>query len=289
MIREAFLHLRRGGLQALFTALVLAVTLFCFGAFSSGLEFADRVLGLLKSDLTVAVYLEDGVQKFAVEGMLAKLKLWPEVREAAFRDKDAAMQRYRAMMGPESADLFRLLEGNPLPESILVTVDSVAGATRVAERIRKEMSLYVSEICFSADAYDRISALLVLARSVGAAVLAGLLVVAAGAVFMAIALGVDGRREEIEIMLLVGATRFFVGAPYVIEAALLGLAGSLGAIGGLFLLKGALHAFFLAKIPAAAPLVADLPSLQAVAAVLVVGVLLAMAGSLIGLRRRLTA
>lgn len=288
-VREALLQIRRGAAQAAHTVLALAVTLFCLGLFAAGMRFSDRALSLLRDDLRVVVYLEPGVDRVRADAMTLAIRSFPGVRGALFRDRDEAERRFRELMGPQTSDLFRFVGGNPLPESILVTVESSERAAETADRIRRDFPLNAAEVCYSADAYERVASFFALARAAGAALVACLLVVGIGSVVMAVALSVDARSEEIEIMRLVGATRAFIAAPYFVSACLLSLVSSTAAGGALLALRGALARFFAQKAPAIVPLLDGIPDPPLLLGLVLAGLLVAAGGSAVGLLRRLRA
>lgn len=287
ILREALLQLRRGVAQAAFTGLTLSVTLLCLGLFAAGERVTARILDLLRDDLRVVVYLESSVDRVRADAMTLAVRGFPGVRGALFRDREEAGRRFRELMGDEADDLFRFVGGNPLPESILVTVGSREEAVLVADRIRRDFPLNVEEVCFSADAYERVASFLALARSAAAALVALLALVACGAVVMAVALAVDSRREEIEIMRLVGATRAFIAAPYFVAAALTALCAAGVAALALHGLRGALAALFATKAPALVPLLDGIPDARLLAALAATGLAIAALGCALGLARRL--
>jgi cell division protein FtsX len=137
------------------------------------------------------------------------------------------------------------------------------------------------------DAYERLASLLAIARRAGAALVALLLLVGVGAVVMSVALGIDARREEIEIMRLVGATRGFIGAPYVVSSCLVGVAGAFAAAVALAL-RGRARRLSRRRLPRRSRFFRSAGGRRA-AGLLAAGVAVAAGGSPFGPARRLRA
>ncbi len=112
----------------------------------------------------------------------------------------------------------------------------------------------MAEVDYGAAWLERLQALLAGARTAGLALLALLAGGTAVLVSNTLRLAVFARREEIEIMKLVGATDAFVGAPFLIEGALQGLLGGGLAAGALLGLHAALAPRVVAAVGLAAPL-----------------------------------
>ena len=121
---------------------------------------------------------------------------------------------------------------------------------------------------------------------VGLALLALVAVATAILVSNTLRLAVYARREEIEIMKLVGATDGYVGAPILLEGALQGLAGSALAVGALAASAWALLPRLREALPIAARITrADLLPGSLLAALLLGGTALGLVASALSLRR----
>ena len=99
----------------------------------------------------------------------------------------------------------------------------------------------VEDVDFGADKLRLIFAVVEIVRSVGFVVAGILLASALLFVFSTVRFAVYSRREEIEILALMGATPRFIRAPFLIEGATQGLLGSLVAMGLLHALHSELY------------------------------------------------
>ncbi len=214
------------GVNVVATA-TLASALFVAGLMTLVLSNVHARIVQVRSDAPVDVFLEDGVSEAARADLERRLAAIPGVGEVRHVGKDEALRRFRESFGGV-ADLVTDLEANPLPASLEVMLAPRTDGAEVASRIRRDLEREdgVEEIRYDQAWLDRVDALLSLARVGGAGV--ALLVFAAVAFVMAsvLRLAVYARRDEIEIMLLVGATPAFVRGPFLVAGLFHGLVAS---------------------------------------------------------------
>jgi cell division transport system permease protein len=188
-------------------------------------------VGRWKNDLRVSVYLVDGARAADVNAVYAKLAALSGVSRVERVDKDEALRRFRASFA-ELADVTSALGTNPLPASLEVVLDSGPQARDTAQAVGAAVagSAVVEEIRYDQAFLDRIDALLDLARWGGASV--GLVVLSAVAFVVSgvLRLTVYARRDEIDIMHLVGAPPMLVRGPFLVAGVAQGLAGALLAL-----------------------------------------------------------
>jgi cell division transport system permease protein len=141
----------------------------------------------------------------------------------------------------ELGDLGSALDGlpeNPLPPSVEVVPAGSPGPNEVrALASRLGRLSHVVEVDYGREWLDRIEALGRAMRNFGSGALALVLAAALLVVANTIRLAVYARRDEIEIMKLVGATNAYVRTPFLLEGMLQGLAGALLAVVGLELVQ----------------------------------------------------
>ena len=153
---------------------------------------------------------------------------FPEVREVTFITEAQALARARTEL-VEFKDAYRDLQVNPLPASIEVRLKEgyrdAATVERVAQRLRGFG--FVDDVRFGRDWVQKLDHLRNVTGVVGLVIglaFAGVAVVIIG---VTIRLTLLQRAREISIMRLVGATNWFIRGPFLLEGALKGLLGGL--------------------------------------------------------------
>ncbi len=221
------------GVNALATATIAAVVLGG-GAILLVVSNVEAHARRLRAEARVVVYLRDGAGESARRELVRLLEATPGVLRVDYVDKAGALERLRSVYG-EAAGLVGELEGNPLPaslEAVLAEKDSARETARaIAAAVAGEPG--VEEVRFDGDWLDRLDALLGTAKAGG--FLAGVLVLAAVVLLAGsvMRLAVLAHGEEVEIMLLVGASPMFVRAPFLVAGFVQGCAASALALSAL--------------------------------------------------------
>lgn len=226
LVREAFANVRLNRTTTLIAVATTAFTLACFGVFLLLYLNLRGLVGSLQEDIKVIVYLKDDAAPQALADLQRRLKAEPEVVTLSFISKEQALAEFTRQF-PSEASLLPTLGKNPLPASIEVTL---APAFRSADAVRRWTTRIqalpeVAQVQYSHEWIENVAS--VVGYLELAAVGVGGLLAAASVTIIAsmIRLTLYARREEIEILGLIGATRAFIRVPYLLEGALLGAAG----------------------------------------------------------------
>jgi len=215
----------------------LAAVMFVAGVNLLVLANLRAHVGRWKNDLRVSVYLVDGARPSDVDAVCARIAAVPGVGRVDRVDKDEALRRFRASF-KDLADVPSELGTNPLPASLEAVLVAGPQARDAARRIGEAVAGAppVEEVRYDQAFLDRIDALLDIARWGGASLGIVVLTAVAFVVSGVLRLTVYARRDEIDIMHLVGAPPMLVRGPFLVAGVAQGLAGSLLA---LFLVEAA--------------------------------------------------
>ncbi len=272
--RRALAAMARGPYVALVGMATIFVAVFATGLFAAVLGGAERLLQAWAGEVQISVYLAPGTD-LAAAARAARAT-------APGRDIEAvpaatALRRLAEALGDEA----RVLEGagpGALPDAVEVRAPgiSLAGARDLAARLRSGVP-GAADVDYG-NAWLETLERLVRRTRLAALVLFGALAVATAVlVSNTLRLAVFARRDEIEIMKLVGATDAFVSAPFLIEGLVQGLLGAAVAVGALL----ATHAAIVPRLRAAVSLAGGLRLADTLPAPLLVG--LVLGGGAVGL------
>jgi cell division transport system permease protein len=238
----------------------------------------------------VTAYFDHELTQQEQAAFRGKINSIPGTARVSYVSRDEALKRFKdRLRGQET-----LLDGvrsEILPTSLEITLKQSHRETNSVEAYVASIKRIdgISEVQYGEEWVRRFNTFLNFMRLLGA-LLGGFLVIAVlFIVSNTIKLTIYARRDELEVMSLVGATRFFIKAPFLIEGIIQGGAGSLLAVG---LLLGLYEGFlrnagsFLTFNPTTAGL-AFLP-LEYVGGILLAGVALGFIGSLSSLKRFIT-
>lgn len=223
------------GVAVLTVALML---LLCGALRLFGLN-AQALLDSLGRGVEMIVYLEDGATPARAAQISEVLSRLPGVAKVQEVPPQQAYDRLRKSLGDRS-DLLDGIEEDLLPRSIEVSfragVGDILRVHPIYARLRNTEG--VEDVELMTDWVRRLAQVrrLIAALSISLFALAGLCCLYV--VLATIRLGVYARRDEIEVLKLVGATRLHIAAPYLLEGALQGLCGAALALCMLYALHG---------------------------------------------------
>lgn len=234
MLRRAGYFLRKGLgnlRQHIFINIVAVGTIaVSFSLIDSALLVYENLKATLVTwgeKIQVTAYLRDGLGQDQVQNVIRGIRGVPGVREVAYISKDQALKTFREeMKGMEG--FFDGLRFNPLPAYCDITLQD---DFRTADRVMEIAGVLgrmdgIEDVQYGQEWVGKFSAFLQILRLGGLLVGVALLFAVTFIVSNTIKLSVYARREEIEIMKLVGATNLFVRVPFVIEGGTQGLLGS---------------------------------------------------------------
>jgi len=235
VVREGFSSIGRAKLPAAITVTISFFALVLLALFSTvSLSFLD-VIQELRSRVELEVFLGDSMSDSQAIDTVGQIKMLKGVKEASYVSKEDAAQMFNHDFGE---DIVKILGSNPLPRSIRLkfipdyaTPESIG---RIVPEIRKIApdgdirynQSFLGQIEKNARLFTLLTGGLGVLISLATIVLIG----------YTIRLAMYSRKEKIRTMRLVGATGWFIGAPYVIEGALQGLLSGAFAAGAVYLL-----------------------------------------------------
>jgi cell division transport system permease protein len=166
-----------------------------------------------------------------------------------FVSKDEALRRFKETF-TDLASAVDTVEGNPLPASYEVRLQAEPGSRdAIAELAAKlEQTPGVADVRYDRQWLDRVLSAVTVVRRVGLLLGAFLTVAAALTVANVVRLALWARRDEIEIMQLVGAPQTFIQGPFVMEGVLQGGIGALLALAALALAFLAIRGSYLVPL-----------------------------------------
>ncbi len=234
----------------------------------------------------VHIYLKDDAKQEDVDALKARLATDQRVTAVSYTSKADALKR--AQHRPGLPELAGAADDNPFPASLDVRVRTVQDVGRIAAGVGNSPAVDpVLPTSYNPGAFKRIQTVLTILSIAGGTFLLLLGFVAIAVTANSIQAAILARRDEVSIMQLVGAPRWMVRGPFLVEGAMTGGVAGLVA-GGLTLALGAaavaVGASTFAQI---APGLTLGVCLLAAAAVLLAGLLLGSAASLLSVHRQM--
>lgn len=217
--------LRRNRLAAVAAMLTMSLMLVLLGIAYAANATLDAASTWATGKVSVIGYLRDTSSSVDAEQLAAELRAIDGIDEVVYLSPEAALAEFRARLALRNEpDLTGELGANPLPGSVEATFADAAAVPTVAAALRS--SPLVERVVDLAGAAERIGKAASTARLAGLALFLAGLALALLVVNATIRLTIGARREELEIMHLVGASDAFIRLPFLIEGAIVGAVGA---------------------------------------------------------------
>lgn len=232
--RQGGASLWRSRGSSAFAVLAIALALIVLGALLIVTWNAERLIARWTAAAEFSVYLRDDAtseQRGAIEMAIDQSGV---AAGREFVSKAEALTRFRREFA-ELAELTSGFDENPFPASIEVRIRPGAGHDNAEDVVKRLVAMPgVADARYDRDWLARVGAGLGTVRAAGLALALLMAIAAAVTVATVVRLGLRARRDELEIMELVGAPLVFIRGPFVAEGFLQGGIGALLAIGSLW-------------------------------------------------------
>jgi cell division transport system permease protein len=242
-IAEAFRALRRNGAPSMAAIVTTVTTVILLGVLIPVLQTTQAKSNEVRESLEFRVPVYDDATEAEISALQRKLEAIPHVSSVHFVTKAQALNEFKASYGKSKVEesIFQLRGHNPLPGNFSVKPDDASNleSTRAAvappgpNGKPKPISpiIVASTPTFEQQQAGKKIEQVTSALKIVLTVITALLIVASlMLVGNTIRLSIYTRRREVEVMRLVGATRWFIRWPFMIEGVVVGFAGGLIAI-----------------------------------------------------------
>jgi len=220
----------RNPVMSLASTFTVGLMLLLFAFFLATDRGLQAAVGVLESKVEVALFLEDDARVSDVLGLRAQIEADPAVSHVDYVTKEQAMARLVDIASRRPDIQIVDTSTNPLQNSLEIKLAHAQDAPRLTAALRDEIGKgVVSDVVDNPQVVDKLLTITRVLSIGGLAVLAMMLIVALFVIVNTIRIAVHARRDEIEIMKLVGATDWFVRWPFILEGMLVGALGAVAA------------------------------------------------------------
>ncbi len=192
----------------------------------------------VRDELQIRVYLYDDATQGEVSTLRNEIEGLPHVGSLAYLTKRDALNEFKRDFAQEDRAVLKEINGNPFPANFIVKPDDAANLDAIRASLqppnKSGQPTFISPIVQKVDdrqadanRIEEVTGALKLVLTVITALLIGASLLLIG---NTIRLSIYTRRREIEVMRLVGATRWFIRWPFMIEGVVVGMLGGAIAI-----------------------------------------------------------
>ena len=226
-IKQGFKNIYRNKMFSLASMATMAACIFLFGLFFSIVINFRYIVKEAESNVAVTVFFDEGISEEQIKTMGDAVRKRVEVSELNYISAEEAWESFREEYFQEAGELAEgFQDDNPLANSASFEIYLNDVSMQQALVTYLESMDGIRQVNKSEAVANTLTDFNLLIGYISVAVIVILLAVAVFLISNTVAVGISVRREEIGIMKLIGATDFFVRAPFVIEGIIIGLIGS---------------------------------------------------------------
>ena len=224
-LKQSFKQMKRNKGMTLTSTFAITAMLVILGMFFMVIININTAAEMIKNDYNnIEVFMKDSVKSEKLEDIRADVELWEDVNTAEIRTKAEAMAILKLRWG-DNGYMLDGLDRNPLPNSIVITVDNLENSDSVVAKAEKMDG--VEDVSYYKDTVDKLLSTTKGFQIAAVVTIIFLIIVSMVVVSNTVKLTVLNRSEEIAIMKYVGATDWFIRAPFLMEGILIGLISAL--------------------------------------------------------------
>ena len=242
-------YLRRSPYQAFAATLIMAIAFFSISLFAILTILSVRLIDYFESRPQLTVFFKDGTTKEDIGSLQKQLQETGKTSSIVYVSKEEALKIYKEMNKNEPI-LLDLVTADILPASIEVQANKAENLENLASIVNGNKN--IEKVVFQKDIIDTLIAWTNALRKIGITIISVLLVESLFIILTIVGIKITIRRDEIEIMKLIGASNWFIRAPFLLEGIIYGVAGAI--IGwtfsmGLFMYATPMLESFLKTVP----------------------------------------
>ena len=219
-----FTSIRRTPYQSLAAFLVLFFTLFVSAFLFIGLSFLYGLLGYVESRPQVTVYFQTKTLPEDISKIREQLINSGKVMDVKYISKEDAFNIYK-QLNKDNPLLLEMVSADILPPSLEIYAKKPVYLSQIAEFLKKQPG--VDEVNFQKDIVDRLLTLTDILRKSTIAFFLFLLFMSTIVLTTTTLFKVALKKDEIELMRLLGATNFYIKKPFIFEGIFFGLSASI--------------------------------------------------------------
>lgn len=232
--KTAWKNIRRSPYQALAAILIMTLTFLAISFFTFLLVGSSQVISYFESKPQVTAFFKNEAKQADINALENKLSETGKVSSVKFVSKEEALKIYKEQNKNDPL-LLDLVTADVLPASFEISAVKLEDLGPISEMLKK--SPIVSDVIYQKDVVSTLTSWTNAIRKIGISLIILLTLVSIFIMATIIGIKISQKKEDIEIMRLIGATPWYIRWPFIFEGAFYGV---VGAVVGWLIATGAL-------------------------------------------------
>ncbi len=225
IVKTGFVNYWRNLLLSAAATMVMTVTLVIFSALILLFGLTNYSINTIKNTVDISVYFKNGLAEDQIQNIKKDLQSDPRLKPIVYVSAEQALLEVKEKHknDPLIAASLNELNENPLPATFNIKANNLGDYPAIAQTLQSQKyQAAIAKVNFedNRSVIDRLNRILNLIIKVGSSLFVIFSLIAILVMFNTITLTIYNRREEVEIMRLVGATNWYISGPFLMEALL---------------------------------------------------------------------
>ena len=213
-IKSSLRNIRRSPYQALAAVLIMMLTFLTISFFTFLLTGSSKIINFFESKPQVTAFFKNETKQKDINALEVKIKNTGKISSVEFVSKQEALKIYK-QQNKDDPLLLDLVTADILPASLEISTFKISDLSGISEML-KESSI-VSEVIFQKDIVSTLVSWTSAVRKIGSGLIIVLSLVSTFIMITIIGIRISQRKEDIEIMRLIGASNWYIRWPFLFE------------------------------------------------------------------------
>lgn len=213
-LKTTWHHIRRYPYQTSAAVLIMALTFFAVSVFTFLIFGSSKIVSYFESKPQATAFFRDEAKQENIDALKDQLNSTGKVASMRFVSKQEALEIY-TQQNKDDPLLLDLVTADILPASLEISTVKIDDLSGISEMLKQ--SPFVAEVIFQKDVVSALTAWTSAIRKIGIALIVGLSLVSIFIMATIIGIKISHKKDEIEIMRLIGATSWYVRWPFLFE------------------------------------------------------------------------
>ena len=222
-LKTAWKNIRRSPYQALAAILIMTLTFLAISFFAFLLYGSSTIITYFESKPQVTAFFRNEASQDEINSLENKLSETGKTSSIKFVSKQDALKIYKEQNKNDPL-LLDLVTADVLPSSFEISTQKIEDLSSISDMLKK--SSIVSDVIYQKDVVSTLTSWTNAIRKIGIGLVILLSLVSIFIMAMIISIKISHKKEDIEIMRLIGATSWYVRLPFIIEGVFYGLVGA---------------------------------------------------------------
>lgn len=222
-ITTAWHHVRRSPYQALAAIGIMMLTFLAVSVFTILITGSSKIISYFESKPQVTAFFKDEATSVQIDDLKAQLQASGKVASMKFVSKDEALQIYKEQNKSDPL-LLDLVTADILPASLEISTVKLEDLGGISTSLKANP--IVQEVVYQKDVVNTLTTWTNTMRIVGLGLIVVLSLVSIFIMATIIGIKISQKKEEIEVMQLIGATRWYISWPFIFEGIFYGVLGA---------------------------------------------------------------